>query len=146
MRVQPPAMNVGNYNESWPSFPSLVPLRVPGIIQFFSTCISSLQAKDHGVHLMAVTVPIIDRVKCRKIFKKRKLGISERMICAGYTDSRIQDACQGDSGGPLVINNQLVGTVSWGIGCGRKNFPGVYMSVPKFYNWIENAKKKIYKE
>src|SRR4051794_35629721 len=58
------------------------------------------------------------------------------MICAGKEDlSGGKDACQYDSGGPLVIerNGQqyLAGIVSWGIGCGRPNLPGVYARVAK---------------
>lgn len=47
---------------------------------------------------------------------------------------------QGDSGGPLVceFNNTWVqvGIVSWGIGCGRKDFPGVYTEVSIYKLWI----------
>ncbi len=42
------------------------------------------------------------------------------------------DACQGDSGGPIVDPGYgerwepLLGAVSWGNGCARPNFPGIY--------------------
>ena len=40
---------------------------------------------------------------------------------------------QGDSGGPLAMNRndhyELVGVVSWGIGCAVAQQPGVYANV-----------------
>jgi len=51
------------------------------------------------------------------------------------------DACQGDSGGPLMMftpMNQwvLVGLTSFGEGCARKSYSGVYTRVAAFKDWI----------
>ncbi|XP_045142790.1 tissue-type plasminogen activator [Echinops telfairi] len=49
---------------------------------------------------------------------------------------------KGDSGGPLVCVKDkrmtLVGIISWGIGCGQKDVPGVYTKVTNYLDWIRD--------
>merc|ERR1712232_1422399 len=69
--------------------------------------------------------------------------ITSSMLCAEHPKRK--DACQGDSGGPLVKKSgsgsgeefELVGVVSWGVGCAHDDFPGVYARVSAEYQWIK---------
>ncbi|VVC99412.1 vitellin-degrading protease-like [Leptidea sinapis] len=63
--------------------------------------------------------------------------ITESMLCAGLPQGG-KDACQGDSGGPLVHDDKLAGIVSWGLGCARPKYPGVYAKVAALRNWIDD--------
>ena len=59
------------------------------------------------------------------------------MLCAGDPG---RDSCQGDSGGPLIADNAgtwvQVGTVSFGEGCARRGFPGVYAQIEGMRDFI----------
>ena len=54
-----------------------------------------------------------------------------------------KDNCNGDSGGPLWMwigkenpKATIVGVVSRGEGCARRDLPGIYTRVEKFLPWI----------
>ncbi|XP_067138000.1 transmembrane protease serine 9-like [Centruroides vittatus] len=90
--------------------------------------------------LQIVEVPIIDNETCQELYHSDDIVINENQLCAGYEDGG-KDSCQGDSGGPLYIQNgderSLCGVVSFGIGCARPNYPGVYASIGYFLDWID---------
>uniref|UniRef100_A0A3Q3FZ60 trypsin n=1 Tax=Labrus bergylta TaxID=56723 RepID=A0A3Q3FZ60_9LABR len=84
-----------------------------------------------------VRLPIVSTQQCNSS-ESFDGHITENMLCAGYSIGG-KDACQGDSGGPLVCEGRVYGIVSWGIGCGDAQFPGVYTAVSKFRRWIDNT-------
>ncbi|XP_046141441.1 transmembrane protease serine 9-like [Osmia bicornis bicornis] len=84
--------------------------------------------------LRKVEVPLVSNSECSELYVTRP--ITSRMICAGYVNLGGKDACQGDSGGPLVQYDKLIGIVSWGFGCARPTYPGVYTSITALRSWI----------
>ncbi|XP_076302964.1 trypsin-7-like [Lasioglossum baleicum] len=87
-----------------------------------------------STRLRKVQVPLVSSAQCSRLYLTRP--ITRRMICAGYVDDGGKDACQGDSGGPLVQHDRLIGIVSWGFGCARPSYPGVYTRVTALRSWI----------
>ncbi|KFB44697.1 AGAP008183-PA-like protein [Anopheles sinensis] len=88
--------------------------------------------------LQEVNLPIWTNNECRvKYGPAAPGGIIDTMLCAGQA---AKDSCSGDSGGPLMVNDgkwTQVGVVSWGIGCGKGQYPGVYTRVTSFLPWIK---------
>lgn len=78
--------------------------------------------------LQAVDLLILNDELCSRVYP-----FTTRMICVGL---RFKDSCQGDSGGPLIYNGNLYGIVSFGYGCARPNYPGVYTRISSISEWI----------
>lgn len=101
--------------------------------------------------LQILTVPYVDQKSCEEQFQSIQLESSpyldSSMFCAGYKEGG-QDACQGDSGGPIYYKDAtlnkfvLVGVVSWGYGCARKDLSGVYGNIASEYNWFNSVMNK----
>lgn len=94
----------------------------------------------HPEELRQVTVLIVPyRVALRAYGVN---GYTINMIAASVPKGG-KDTCSGDSGGPLMVldssgeNWVLAGITSWGIGCARPRYPGVYTRVSRFTTWVE---------
>jgi len=90
--------------------------------------------------LHKVDIPVVGDEACNADYSSSGYTITDSMICAGLPDGGV-DSCQGDSGGPFFTNEspesrELLGIVSWGRGCGRPGYPGVYTQVSYFIDWI----------
>ena len=101
-----------------------------------------INAKAYADCLRTASVPLIERQECHNMYKKKYWNVNKGMICAGYSNGGT-DACDADSGGPLTCQTNgkhvLHGVVSWGIGCGEVNQPGVYTNVKEYLPWIEET-------
>ncbi|XP_046918173.1 uncharacterized protein LOC124498460 [Dermatophagoides farinae] len=90
--------------------------------------------------LQAVNVTSRSDFECKNVYED--LFTPENMICAGDEG---EDSCQGDSGGPLfrfdplVNRNILYGIVSYGVGCGRRHYPGIYSRISYYSDWIQKT-------
>jgi len=86
--------------------------------------------------LREVEVPYQSDANCREAYGS---DITASMFCAGL-DEGGKDSCQGDSGGPIfrAISGQWkqVGIVSWGDGCARAYYYGVYTKAALYTAWI----------
>jgi secreted trypsin-like serine protease len=90
--------------------------------------------------LMEVKIPLVTTSQCKASYQGAAGVIDGRTLCAGVPEGG-KDSCQGDSGGPLVTQNTRgdwvqIGVVSWGAGCGRRGFPGIYTRVSAFADFI----------
>ncbi|XP_054445107.1 testisin [Pteronotus mesoamericanus] len=101
--------------------------------------------------LQEVQVGVINTTMCNYLYSQSpfRYNIWGDMVCAGDIQGG-KDSCfvtllthsapQGDSGGPLACEMKglwiQIGIVSWGVGCGRPNRPGVYTNVSTHFSWI----------
>jgi len=108
------------------------------------------ETSEHSLVLKEIEVPLWNNDNCNGALQGQfgpAYNLPSTTLCAGAEG---RDACDGDGGGPLVCEKDgqwyQVGIVSFGIGCGRRNVPGVYTKVEDYEEWIEqtilSAKRK----
>lgn len=125
---------------------------IDGILCFVTGWGNTQNSEESRTILRGAYVPSVAQESCINAYGG--FGeITDRMICAGFAAGG-KDACQGspriiisknislkslplgDSGGPLVAADRLIGVVSWGYGCAKPDFPGVYSRVASMSDWI----------
>jgi secreted trypsin-like serine protease len=89
--------------------------------------------------LKKTTVPFVSDATCGQAYPELAPATE---ICAGFPQGGV-DTCQGDSGGPMtktLATGEVreVGIVSYGNGCARPGFPGVYSEVQAFSTTIKS--------
>jgi hypothetical protein len=107
----------------------------PGRTAFISGWGHTSEGGQGSDTLKAAQIGMLDDASCAGVYDgSANAGgsryVPESMVCAGVMAGGV-DTCQGDSGGPLVVPTsageyRLVGDVSFGRGCARVGFPGVY--------------------
>ncbi|CAF1276743.1 unnamed protein product [Rotaria sordida] len=86
-------------------------------------------------------LPIIKYENNTNLCFNQEIDSPDQQFCAGY-ENGLSDTCQADSGSPLMFFNEqhweLVGIVSYGIGCAQIKLPGVYTRVSAYLDWIHD--------
>jgi secreted trypsin-like serine protease len=91
-------------------------------------------------------VPVVADAECAKDYRQAGVElVPSDSVCAGKPGV---DTCQGDSGGPMVRRDAKgrwlqAGIVSWGLGCARDKFPGVYTQISTFRQQIKEATRQL---
>lgn len=129
-------------------------------------CIPPVPNVEHNAECIAATfnsemnqlekiyVPYVDPVICTERLSTTRLGkyfeLHESFVCAGGSE---KDTCIGDGGNPLICpipgqpgRYNQIGIVSWGIGCGKKGIPGVYVNISHVRDWIDGVMKILGKD
>ncbi|XP_060858880.1 phenoloxidase-activating factor 2-like isoform X1 [Metopolophium dirhodum] len=113
------------------------------------------QGSKYQTVLKKVDLSLVPNDLCQQQLRTTRLGnffrLHESFLCAGGIKG--VDVCKGDGGGPLICamkgyqgkskKYMQVGIVSWGIGCGDENIPGVYSSVAVNSQWINKELKTM---
>lgn len=82
--------------------------------------------------LQCLDLAVLSRLDCEHVYENK---FTQNMLCAGFIKGG-KGVCHGDSGSPLVCSGELRGVVSWGKGCAEPGYPGVYVEVCRYTDWI----------
>ena len=126
----------------WGALNSFVPVDDDGEPLIFSNP-QDFVPQTYPVRLQGVSVLGYSRQTCATETRNILLP-SEGVFCAGDIVNGEVDSCTGDSGGAVYTVNQqtgerlAAGIVSYGLGCGHRDFPGVYTDINHFSGWIND--------
>ncbi|HEX8629627.1 MAG TPA: serine protease, partial [Catenuloplanes sp.] len=110
---------------------------------------TSEQSSSQQRYLRSASVPFVTDRACGSTYRRAGYPfVAREMLCAGDLRHGGVDACQGDSGGPMLRRDSRgrwlqVGIVSWGYGCARRQFPGVYTQLSTFSGAIGTATRAL---
>lgn len=104
---------------------------------------------SNRANMKRVQVPVVPLNECQQMLRQTSLGerfkLDQSFTCAG--GEKDVDVCTGDGGAPLMCLHEdkfyQAGIVSWGIECGREKVPGVYASVVKGRQWIDEKMTEL---
>ncbi|MBS4013114.1 MAG: trypsin-like serine protease [Bacteroidetes bacterium] len=118
----------------------------PGVIATITGWGATSEGGSASNTLLKASVPIVSNAQAMSPGYYTTGQVTDDMICAGNLTQGGVDACQGDSGGPFVVpaadspvGYRLAGATSWGIGCARPYYPGIYARVSYFQTWIQTT-------
>jgi len=87
--------------------------------------------------LQKAELPIVSDAVCKQAFGAD--NVEDNMICAGLATGGV-DFCTGDSGAALAATDRgyryLAGIASWGFGCARPGYYGVYTEIAHHTDFI----------
>lgn len=86
-----------------------------------------------------ISANTVNRVTCNGGTMANPNRALESMMCAGMTAATgtvAQATCTGNIGGALYCNNQVVGILNLGTGCGLFNHPGIYTQTRLYTAWM----------
>ncbi|XP_041989240.1 phenoloxidase-activating factor 2-like [Aricia agestis] len=100
--------------------------------------------------LKKILLKLVRDKQCEINLKNTELGstytLHNSLTCAGGEGG--VDTCVGDGGSPLVCplpdpsrkstRYAVYGMVAYGVGCGEKDVPGVYVNIPQVYQWVKD--------
>lgn len=132
--------------------PAELALDDPGVDATVAGWGTTTEGGSISTSLRSVTVPIQTDAVCADAYPDGFAVSGEtleyeasNMLCAGEPSGG-KDSCAGDSGGPLAAQAadtswRLIGTVSFGFGCARAGYPGVYSRLTTTSSWIGQTRR-----
>jgi trypsin len=92
------------------------------------------QGGQYPDQLQAADVFVTTRGACVSHYASYGV-ITDNMFCAGGLGVG-KGPCQGDEGSALLYDGELIGIVSWGVGCALVDYPRVYANIATLRSFV----------